>query len=508
MDADLAKKNYPIIIKAGLFLILWVIILWFYWPILVLLVNRLSASDDFNFALLIPFVSGYIVYLNRARVRSLLGTPSWWGLVLIFLGFSLYIFGKLASSLYMPAFSFLVVLTGTVFLLGGWPLVRLLSFPLLILVFVLPTESPLLAKITLPLQLISSTLATWFLQLIGIPVYRHGNVIDLGVRQLQVVKACSGLRYILPLSAMVLIFGYFFHRNLFKVVILLLSTIPAAIIANAIRVAGMGIFPELQKGFWHDFTGWLIFIFCLGCVFLVNAALNYVWKEPASTETNSNLSIEGSFKETNFSTIPYLLGAIIIVIVVGHFGLKKTEIKPMPLQKNLHSFPLELNGWQGKSLPVSAETLKVLGTEEYLDVNYYKPGHEEISLWIAFFADQSKASPHAPLTCLTGSGWKVLDSKTVEIGPGMPVSYLLIEMDGSQSVVYYWFIEQGQWVADIYGSKFSRGLTGFLKGRTDGAMIRLVTPAKQDIAAARARLDGFAKSVAPLLPQFLPGKGN
>ena len=249
MDTDLAKKNYTLIIKAGLFLILWGIILWFYWPILVLLVNRLGASDDFNFALLIPFVSGYIVYLNRARVRSLLGTPSWWGLALIFLGFSLYIFGKLASSLYMPGFSFLVVLTGTVFLLGGWPLVRLLSFPLFILIFILPTESPLVAKITLPLQLISSTLATWFLQLIGIPVYRHGNVIDLGVRQLQVVKACSGLRYILPLSAMALIFGYFFQRNLFKIIILLLSTIPAAIIANAIRVAGMGIFPAIAERF-------------------------------------------------------------------------------------------------------------------------------------------------------------------------------------------------------------------------------------------------------------------
>ena len=508
MQKALSQNSHKFVIETGLSLLLYGIILWFYWPILVIVAKRLASSSDFNFGLLIPFVSGYIVFLKWDQVRSLLLRPSWWGMALIFLGFILYFFGNLAASLYIPAFSFIVVLTGTVLLLGGWPLVRLLSFPLFILVFILPTESPILSQITLPLQFISSALATWFLQLLGIPVYRHGNVIDLGVRQLQVVKACSGLRYILPLSAMVLIFNYFFQRNLVKGTIIFLLTIPTAIIANAIRVAGMGIFPALQKGFWHDFTGWLIFIFCFGCLFLVNAGLNYLWKNDKSNKTSSHQRLEKNIKKNNPSSIPYLLCALVLVISTVFFNSIKPAITPVALKNNLNSFPLEINGWQGRNISIDPETVKMLGTEDYLNVDYFKPGKEAISLWIAFFPDQTKASPHAPLTCLTGSGWRVLQSKTVEVAPGRSVSYLLIELEGSKSVVYYWFLQEGRWVAGIYGNKFFSGLSGFLRGRTDGAMIRLITPAKPDIAAARARLDGFLKAVTPLLPGFIPGESK
>ena len=99
----------------------------------------------------------------------------------------------------------------------------------------------------MPLQLISSSLATALLQMVGIPAFCQGNVIDLGVRQMQVVEACSGLRYILSLFALGVIFCYFFQRRLWKIILLLIALIPAAIVANAFRVMGMGIFPALQQ---------------------------------------------------------------------------------------------------------------------------------------------------------------------------------------------------------------------------------------------------------------------
>ena len=161
--------------------------------------------------------------------------------------------------------------------MGGWRLVRLLLFPLFLLVVMVPLPEFATKQLTLPLQLISSRLATTMLQMVGIPAFCQGNVIDLGVRQMQVVEACSGLRYILALFALGVIFCYFFQRRLWKILLLLMVLIPSAIVANALRVMGMGIFPALQQpGFWHAFSGWLIFVFCLGILSLINWILNKI----------------------------------------------------------------------------------------------------------------------------------------------------------------------------------------------------------------------------------------
>jgi exosortase len=123
--------------------------------------------------------------------------------------------------------------------MGGWGLVRLLGFPLFLLILMFPLPGLLTKQLTLPLQLISSRLATTMLQMVGIPAFCQGNVIDLGVRQMQMVEACSGLRYILALFALGVIFCYFFQRRLWKILLLLMVLIPSAIVANAFRVMAM-----------------------------------------------------------------------------------------------------------------------------------------------------------------------------------------------------------------------------------------------------------------------------
>jgi exosortase len=192
-------------------------------------------------------------------------------------GFALYIVGELGADLYVPRVSFVIVITGLLFLMGGWGLVRLLLFPLFLLILMFPLPGLLTKQLTMPLQLISSRLATAMLQMVGIPAFCQGNVIDLGVRQMQMVEACSGLRYILALFALGVIFCYFFQRRLWKILLLLMVLIPSAIVANALRVMAMGIIPALLlPGFWHAFSGWLIFVFCLGILSLINWILNMI----------------------------------------------------------------------------------------------------------------------------------------------------------------------------------------------------------------------------------------
>jgi exosortase len=167
-------------------------VLWLYWPVLTKLILNLAESEDFSYGLLIPPVSLYIAYLKWPQIRRQLWYPSWMGLLVIALGLGLYILGDLAADLYSTRLSFLIVLTGIIALIGGWRLVRLLIFPLALLLLTIPLPGFVIGQITLPLQLVSSKLATWLLRTLGVPVIRQGNVIDLGVRQLQVVGGGRG----------------------------------------------------------------------------------------------------------------------------------------------------------------------------------------------------------------------------------------------------------------------------------------------------------------------------
>ncbi len=502
-----SKINLSLVFQAVLALILSFALFWFYWPALVSLANSLTGNEDYSFGLLLPLVSGYIVYLKWPKLRQQAWQPSWMGLAIMFFGFGFYILGDLAAAGYFPPFSFMVVVTGLLWLLGGWGMVRELAFPLFLLFFMIPLPTMVMKSLTLPLQLISSQLAAGMLQSIGILVVRQGNVIDLGVRQLQVVDACSGLRYLLSLSALGLIYCYFYQRRLWKAAILFLCLIPAAILANALRVAAMGIFPALQAGFWHSFSGWLIFIFCFGLLALVNWLVNYLRPPVLSTaaaETPASAAASPSVSRPRFGL--YLAAALALVLVAGQMAHRLAQAPAVPLLQSFDNFPLQLGAYQGRRAYLDEAMARAVGADAYLEANYSSAEQGTVALWIAYFESQSmkvEGRIHSPLVCLTGGGWSILESKIVDVAPGLQVRYLLMEQAGSREVVYYWYLQQGYWLAGEYSSRLFMGWNGLVKRRNDGAMVRLITPAGPDVAQARERLAAFARLLVPVLPQFI-----
>jgi exosortase D (VPLPA-CTERM-specific) len=482
-------------------------LVWFYWPVLVNLANSLATNEDYSFGLLLPLVSGFIVYLKWPKLRQRTWQPSWVGLLIITLGFIIYILGDLAAAFYFPPFSFLVVLTGFLWLLGSWALVRELAFPLFLLFFMIPLPSMVMKTLTMPLQLISSRLAAGMLQGIGIPVVRQGNVIDLGVRQLQVVDACSGLRYVLSLSALGFIFCYFYQRRIWKAIVLLIFLVPAAILANTIRVAAMALFPALQAGFWHGFSGWLIFIFCFAWVGLLNWLLNFLEPPlPSTAAPETPAKAAAPQPVSRRSRNPHLIAALVVVLVAGHLAFRLGHAPAVPLLQSFDNFPLQLGPYQGKRDYLDAAMAKAVGADAYFEAEYGSATQGKVSLWIAYFESQSKKVEgriHSPLICLTGSGWTILESQIIDVPPGLPVRYLLMEKDGVREVVYYWYLQQGSWLASEYASRLFMGWNGMLKRRNDGAIVRLVTPAGPDVAQARERLAKFVHLLVPVLPKFL-----
>ena len=271
------------------------------------------------------------------------------GSAIIICGLWLNILGELAADLYVPRVSFIITLAGILILLGGWRLIRLLIFPLLLLILMIPLPELVTNKLTMPLQLISSQLATGFLQLSGIPVFRQGNIIDLGVRQLQIVDACSGLRYILALLALGVIFCYFYQRKPWKILILLIVLIPATIFANALRVAAMGVYPALLEGFWHAFSGWLIFIFCFGILAAVNYLLDRLSPPEDRKISNADLKTSEDIakpeKRTGFWFHATAAAAIILISIP--ITQRASYAPNYPLREGFENFPMTIDSWKG-----------------------------------------------------------------------------------------------------------------------------------------------------------------
>jgi len=150
--------------------------------------------------------------------------------------------------------------------------------------------------------------------------------------------------------------------------------------------------------------------------------------------------------------------------------------------------------------------VRLTQSHAHLNVDYVNPDHGVVNLWIAYYETQKKAGGfvHSPKGCLIASGWRFLESGTYEIAPGLPVNYLLAEQMGTRMVVFYWYLQRGRWLTSEYWNKFYMALDGLTRRRTDGALVRLITPAGEDIPAAQKRLAGFAAILVQTLNDFIP----
>ena len=234
---------------------------------------------DFSHGFLIPIVSLYFVYERRKELSVLSPSTAWGGLGLIVLGILLLLLGNLATEYFMMRFSMLVVLGGIILFLLGKEFYKALLFPLVFLIFMIPIPSVLMDRITFPMQLFASKVAARSLYLIGIPVLREGNIMQLANTSLEVAEACSGIRSLISLLALSVVFAYFSQNTTLKRVLLVLSTFPIAIIANAARVTGTGILAhhygdKVAQGFFHGFSGWILFVVAFVCLFVVGSLLS------------------------------------------------------------------------------------------------------------------------------------------------------------------------------------------------------------------------------------------
>jgi len=236
-----------------------------YAKILALLAVEWYTDGDATHGFFVPIVSGYVMWEQRTRLAGLPVRPSVWGAVLLGFGLMMLLIGSAGSERYLQQASFIVVLAGLILLLLGSGFLRVLAFPIGFLFFMVPLPSMVMDAFAFPLQLLATKTAAVCLFHLGIPVLREGNLIVLADTTLEVAEACSGLRSLQALLGLGTVYAYFFERVMWKRWLLVLLSIPIAISANAFRVSGTGVVAhywgvEAAEGFYHMFSGWLIFV--------------------------------------------------------------------------------------------------------------------------------------------------------------------------------------------------------------------------------------------------------
>jgi exosortase len=261
-----------------------VLLLWLYTPTLTHLVGQWWHDPNFSHGFFVPLFAGFVIWQERDRLARIKLQPAWSGALILGLGLCVLILGQMGAEIFLARFSLLIVLAGLTVLFFGWSFFRAILFPWAFLVLMIPIPAIVFNQITFPLQLLASKVASTTLPWLGVPVLREGNVIILPAMALEVADACSGIRSLMSLATLAVIYGYLMERSTALRVLLALASIPIAVAANSLRVVGTGLLvqywdPDKAQGFFHEFQGWLMFVASLAMLYLLHRGIRMIWPD-------------------------------------------------------------------------------------------------------------------------------------------------------------------------------------------------------------------------------------
>jgi len=498
--------------------------------------------DDYSYCYLIPFVVLYLIWEKRNRLVNLPSVSSWWGMLPFGAGIVLFWLGELGGEYLTLYISFWLVMVGLSWMHLGWEKLKAIGFAFILILTMFPLPSFLYNKISVNLQLISSQLGVAMMQVCGMSAYREGNIIDLGFTQLQVVDACSGLRYLFPLIVLGILLAYFFRAAFWKRAIIVISTIPLSIITNSLRIALTGILHQIwgakvAEGFFHGFSGWFIFMTALAALLLLMWILKKVQgsgfkvqgskrqeagrlegleaEELVESSTNStNQPInQSTWLKAPFSPPQFIVAVILLSATLGlSHGVEFRE--KIPIKKSFEYFPMNVGQWSGVQQSMEQKFIDALDLSDYVTIDFHDKLGRTVNFYVAYYESQRKGeSIHSPETCLPGSGWIFNQAGAATIplsandGGFMKVNRAFMQKDAYKQLSYYWFPQRGRILTNAYQLKIFVFWDALTKQRTDGALVRLITPVyeSEKLKDAEERLQEFTREIVPVLGEFIPG---
>jgi exosortase D (VPLPA-CTERM-specific) len=355
----------------------------------------------------------------------------------------------------------------------------------------------------------------------GLSVFREGNIIDMGITQFQVVDACSGLRYVYPLLLMGFVFAYLFHKRWWDRIIIILATIPISIVSNALRIAITGyltihVSQEVADGFFHGFSGWLIFMVS----FIILAVLSWLLKRiktPApqghATGGDQPETVAPSFDLSHIK-LGYLWGASVLFLAFWWLSISFASNIIIPERKPFKGFPTEIGDWKGERTFLREEILNSLWADDYVQIRFqHEKTRDVVLLFVPYYGYQeTRHTAHAPAACLIGGGYASRSREVLERNFPAPfgrvgIGRMVLEKDGMLLLSNYWFQMRGRIIESEYMNKWFLFWDSLTRRRTDGALVRIEMPMRpgQDVETAQSIVDGFTRMLMKILPDYVPG---
>jgi exosortase D (VPLPA-CTERM-specific) len=487
------------------------------------MVEMWLGREEYSHALLIPVISAYLIWQQREWLLQQEFAGDWLGLWLVAGGALLQLFGVLAAVDVIQQYGLLVVIYGLVVAFMGVRSALRLWAPLLVLALMVPLPEFLLQNFSARLQLISSQIGVWFIRLFDISVFVEGNVIDLGGYKLQVAEACDGLRYLFPLMTLGFIMAYLFNVALWKRLTLFLSTIPVTILMNSLRIGTIGVMVEhwgiaMAEGFLHQFQGWAVFMTSAAVLLLEMIVLARMgrnrrpWREVFGLEAAA-AALPASGRPALKVSAPFIVSTALLATFVAGVFLAPERAEAIPRRESFYSFPGQVERWTGRRNVMEQIYLDALKLDDYVIADYFRDDQELVNFYIAWYDSQRAGqSAHSPRSCLPGGGWRITSLEQVAVAGvqvgavPLRVNRVQIELGNQKQVVYYWFQQRGRIITNEYLVKWYLFWDSLTRQRTDGALVRLVTPlrAGEEIEAADERLADFAADVVPRLERYIP----
>jgi exosortase D (VPLPA-CTERM-specific) len=489
------------------------------------------STPEYSHGPLIPLLSFWMYLREMRAVPPVAGpvTDRGPGLAITLFALSIGLAGHIVQIPDIITYGFILWVGGLLLTTYGWRRGILFWPSVLHLVYMLPLPNFLYWPLSIELQLISSEIGVWVIRSLGIPVFLDGNVIDLGAWKLQVAEACSGLRYLFPILSFSYITALLYRGPVWHKIVLLVAAAPITVLMNSFRIGMIGVLVnsygiEHAEGFLHAFEGWIIFAACVAVLMLLAVGLQRLTRDPKPLSEALDLDFAGLDRQLARvrGIVPARSLAVAGIAALG-LGLAMHLTPPRETaavpREPLVLFPRTVADWSGQTVRLDPEVEGVLAADDYLSARYTGPGGA-VDLFVAWYARQAGgAGIHSPEVCLPTGGWEVSDWRQEVVavpatGPGavpgrtiaVPVNRAVIQKGLERQLVWYWFEGRGRRETSDYLAKLAVVWDAAADGRSDGALVRLVTPIGpgEDEDAAAARLTRFLAEALPDLPRFVP----
>ena len=494
-----------------------------FWPAMVKLMFRWNAGDNTYCFLVVPlFVylcwdqkrSQVMVQGQKTRVGFAFNEFSWHvvGIFIGILAVGFIVIGEIGAVELLLYFGLWLAAVAVAALLYGWR-IKQLWFNFLILAFLIPLPPFINRILTFELKLAASSLSVEMLRSVGISVLQYGNIIDLGITQLQVVDACSGLRYLIPMILMAMLIGHFFCKGWWRQWFLLTMVPPLSIAMNALRIFLSGLLSingheRLAQNVFHDVSGLLLFL--ITSVMLTCTAL--LLKKAGRPHVFQPTTDKGGQRAVKFKATA-LAGTMCLIFLASGWAIQKIPSpRNLPERSQFENFPTKIGAWEGRKKYISKNALNLLGADDYMYATYHHSlTGNPVHLLIPFYNYQTtRHTAHAPQSCMLGSGWDFVTA-TTRTFPGMqrnaiPVRTIVWQQGDTRLLAGYFFLQRGRVFTNPWINKIYLMRDGLLRQRTDGALVRAelqVLPG-QSIDEAWDLLSGMLHDIWPMLPQYVP----